>query len=61
MYTIEILNKKTNKPVGPLFMTGKEYGLPTLTSGMAAAQRWLKENNLPAREYRIIPRIVGCL
>jgi len=61
VYTIEILNKKTNKPIGPTFFTGVEYGLPKLTDGMIAAQAWLKKEGLPAGEYRIVPRIVGCL
>jgi len=61
MYVIQILSKITNKTVGPTFFTGRHQEYTKLTDGMIAAQRWIKEEGLNAGEYRIIPRIVGCL
>lgn len=65
MYIIEIINKETHQRVGPTFHTGYNTEIPKLVDGIAAAQRWLteqaKEKSLSPGDYRIVPRIVGCL
>lgn len=62
MYTIEIINKETHKQLGPTFWTGYNTEHPKLTDGMIAAQRWLlQQEDIEPGDYRIVPRIVGCL
>ena len=61
MYVVEIMNVVTKQTLGEPIFTGSERGLQSLQDGIREARRRIRERGLDPAEYKILPRIVGCL
>lgn len=60
MYCVTILNKKTNRNVGPAFFSGSEEKYKTLADARKAAAEWINTQT-DSTDLQIDLQIVGCL